>query len=156
MHLPALMLDALRESVRTLPGSPPVAVVDLERNGKVVRACDERVRAAGVHDGMSVNSALALVPTLQAVARNLRCEKQLLEAVARRGLHFTPRVSLEPPDAVVLEVRGSLRLFGGARRLCERFEREIAETTGATVRFAITPTPLASLWLARSCQPRWR
>jgi protein ImuB len=149
VHLPALMLDALRETVRTLPGAPPVAVVDLERNGKVVRACDERARAAGVHAGMSVNSALALVPALQAVARNLRCEKQLLEAVARRGLHFTPRVSLEAPDAVVLEVRGSLRLFGGARRLCERLEREVTETTGATARFAITPTPLASLWLAR-------
>jgi protein ImuB len=149
VHLPALMLDALRETVRTLPGAPPVAIVDLERNGKVVRACDECARDAGVHAGMSVNSALALLPTLQAVARNPRGEKQLLEAVARRGLRFTPRVSLEPPDGVVLEVRGSLRLFGGARRLCERLERELAETAGATVRFAITPTPLASLWLAR-------
>jgi protein ImuB len=149
VHLPALMLDALRETVQALPGSPPVAVVDLERNGKVVRACDERARAAGVRTGMSVNSALALLPTLHAIARNPRCERQLLEAVARRGLHFTPRVSLEPPDGVVLEVRGSLRLFGGARRLCERFEHEIAAATGATVRFAITPTPLASTWLAR-------
>ena len=149
VHLPALMLDALRDTVRTLPGSPPVAVVDLERNGKVVRACDERAREAGLQVGMSVNSALALVPTLHAVARDPRCERRLLEAVARRGLHFTPRVSLEPPDGVVLEVRGSLRLFGGGRRLCERLEREIAGTTGATVRFAITPTPLASSWLAR-------
>jgi protein ImuB len=149
VHLPALMLDALRETVRTLPGAPPVAIVDLERNGKVVRACDERVRDAGVHAGMSVNSALALLPTLQAVARNPRGERELLETVARRGLRFTPRVSLEPPDGVLLEVRGSLRLFGGARRLCDRLEHEIAETTGATVRFAITPTPLASLWLAR-------
>jgi protein ImuB len=149
VQLPALMLDALREEVRALPATPPVAVVDLERNGKVVRACDEHVRAAGVHAGMSVNSALALVPTLHALARDPRRERQLLEAVARRGLHFTPRVSLEPPDGVLLEVRGSLRLFGGARQLCHRLESEIAATTGATVRFAITPTPLASLWFAR-------
>ena len=41
------------------------------------------------------------------------------------GLRFTPRVSLEPPDAVLLEVRGSLRLFGGARRLCEQLHAEL-------------------------------
>jgi protein ImuB len=149
VHLPALMLDSLREQVRALPANPPVAVVDLERNGKVVRACSEDVRAAGVHTGMSVNSARALVPALHALARDARRERQLLEAVARRGLHFTPRVSLEPPDGVLLEVRGSLRLFGGARQLCHRLEQEIGEATGATVRFAITPAPLASAWFAR-------
>jgi protein ImuB len=149
VHLPALMLDSLRATLPAGPGSLPVAVVDLERNGKVVRACDDVAAAAGVRAGMSVNSALALVPTLQAVARNPRREKQLLEAVARRGLHFTPRVSLEPPDAVLLEVRGSLRLFGGARQLCERLGQALADGCGATVRFAITPAPLASLWFAR-------
>jgi len=149
VHLPALLLDALREEVAALPGQPPVAVVDLERDGKVVRACEARVQAAGVRTGMSVNSALARVPSLQALARDLRREKALLEAVARRGLHFTPRVSLEPPDAVLLEVRGSLRLFGGARALCQRLQHELVAATGATARFAITPAPLASLWFAR-------
>jgi protein ImuB len=149
VHLPALLLDALREQVAALPGQPLVAVVDLERDGKVVRACAPRVRAAGVHAGMSINSALALLPSLQTLAREPRREKALLETIARRSLHFTPRVSLEPPDAVLLEVRGSLRLFGGARALCQRLRHELTETTGATVRIAITPAPLASLWFAR-------
>jgi protein ImuB len=149
VHLPALLLDALRERVAALPGQPLVAVVDLERDGKVVRACAPRARAAGVHAGMSINSALALLPSLQTLAREPRREKALLETVARRSLHFTPRVSLEPPDAILLEVRGSLRLFGGARALCQRLRHELTETTGATVRFAITPAPLASLWFAR-------
>jgi protein ImuB len=65
-------------------------------------------------------------------------------------LRFSPRVSLEPPDGVLLEVRGSLRLFGGARQLCARLQQELCVATGATVRLAITPTPLASLWFARS------
>jgi len=149
VHLPALMLDSLRESVQALGESTPVAVVDLERNGKVVRACSAGVHEAGVRDGMSINAALALVPTLQALARDPRRERRLLEALAQRGLHFTPRVSLEPPDGVLLEVRGSLRLFGGARQLCARLQQEIAATAGASVRFAITPAPLASLWFAR-------
>ncbi|MGI9245360.1 MAG: Y-family DNA polymerase [Steroidobacteraceae bacterium] len=147
-HLPSSMLDALRGDLDG-PERRPLAVVDIDRNGKVVCACDEAASRAGVRAGMSVNSALALLPALQALARQERREKHLLDAIARRALHFTPRVSLEPPDAVLLEVRGSLRLFGGARALCERLRREISAATGATVRLAITPTPLASLWFAR-------
>ncbi len=150
IHLPSLLLDSLRDVVLALPGRPPVAIVDLERNGKVVRACAEAVQVAGVREGMSINAALALVPGLHALARDARRERQLLEAVAQRGVRFTPRVSLEPPDGVVLEVRGSLRLFGGARQLCLRLQQELADATGAAVRFAITPSPLASLWFART------
>jgi protein ImuB len=152
VHLPALMLDSLREAVQALAAATPVAVVDLERNGKVVRACSAGVYEAGVRNGMSVNAALALVPTLQTLARDPRRERHLLEVMAQRGLHFTPRVSLEPPDGVLLEVRGSLRLFGGARRLCELLQADLTATTGATVRFAITPAPLAALWFARQAE----
>jgi len=150
VHLPSLMLDSLRDVALALPGRPPVAIVDLERNGKVVRACEEAAHAAGVREGMSINAALALVPGLHALARDARRERQLLEAVARRGVRFTPRVSIEQPDGVLLEVRGSLRLFGGARQLCLRLQQELTAATGATVRFSITPAPLASLWFARS------
>ena len=150
IHLPSLLLDSLRDMVLALPGRPPVAIVDLERNGKVVRACAEAVQAAGVREGMSINAALALVPGLHALARNARRERQLLEAVAQCGVRFTPRVSLEPPDGVLLEVRGSLRLFGGARQLCLRLQQDLVAATGVAVRFAITPSPLASLWFART------
>jgi protein ImuB len=150
IHLPELLLDSLRDAVQALPGQPPVAIVDLERSGKVVRACEARVHAAGVRTGMSINAALALVPGLHTLARDARRERQLLEAVAQRGVRFTPRVSLEPPDGVLLEVRGSLRLFGGARQLCARLQHELTDVLGATTRLAITPTPLASLWFART------
>ncbi len=150
IHLPSLLFDSLRDVARALPGRPPVAIVDLERNGKVVRACEEAVHAAGVREGMSINAALALVPGLHALARDARRERQLLEAVAQRGVRFTPRVSIEQPDGVLLEVRGSLRLFGGARQLCLRLRQELTNAMGATVRFAITPSPLASLWFARA------
>jgi protein ImuB len=155
VHLPEFMLDALRDLAQAVPGQPPVAVVDLERNGKVVRACAALARQGGVQAGMSINSALALVPRLHALARDPRRERALLEAVARCGLRYTPRVSLEPPDGVLLEVRGSLRLFGGARALCARLQQEITATAGAVaLQMAITPAPLASLWFARQGGPR--
>lgn len=151
LHLPNLILDALREQVAALPRTAGVAAVDLEQEGKVVSACDATAAAAGIRPGMALNSALALLPELQAVPRNAAREQALLEAVAELGIGYTPRVSLEPPDAVLLEVRGSLRLFGGARTLCERVGLQLQEA-GVAACLALTPTPLASLWFARAGQ----
>ena len=36
--------------------------------------------------------------------------------IAAWAMQFTPEVSLAPPDDVLLEVQGSLGLFGGTRR----------------------------------------
>jgi protein ImuB len=135
--------------IETSTTSRGLAVVDLERGGKVVCACDAAATAAGIAPGMALNSALALLPELQTRARDPQRERELLVAIAEWALRFSPRVSLEPPDAVLIEVRGSLRLFGGSRRLCERLRAEL-RTTGLEPQFSLTPTPLASLWMARA------
>ena len=152
IHLPQFMLDALRGTDFPDPQSvaePLIAVVDLDHGGKVVRACNAPAMNAGVAPGMAINSALALAPALQSLARNVQRERALLESIATLGLDLiTPRVSLEPPDGVLLEVRGSLRLFGGARKLLGRAREELLKA-GVSGRLALTPTPLASLWFAR-------
>src|ERR1700751_1791351 len=48
---------------------------------------------------------------------------QGLEALAIRAQRFTPRVSLAPPDGLLLEVAGSLHLFAGVTGL----RRELTE-----------------------------
>ena len=48
---------------------------------------------------------------------------QGLEALATRAQRFTPRVSLAPPDGLLLEVAGSLHLFAGVAGL----RRELVE-----------------------------
>jgi protein ImuB len=154
-HLPHCVIEALRwpegpvavEGARAA-GAPRVAV-DRERGGKVVCACDVAASAVGITPGMTLNSALVLAPELRAQARDERREQALLEAVACIAGSFTPRVVLEPPDGVLLEVRGSLRLFGGVRRL-HALARERLQSLGIEPRLAIAPTPLASLWFARA------
>jgi len=144
VHLPHYVLESLRSHA-----SAPVAVVDLERGAKVVCDCDAQAAAAGVAPGMALNSALALQPGLHVVSRDPGRERAMLEATATAALDFTPRVNLEPPDAVLLEVRGSLRLFGGARRVCE-LVRQRLQSCGLEPRLALTPAALASLWFARA------
>jgi protein ImuB len=151
LHLPQVILEALYAARAALPHPQGVAAIDLERDGKVVCACDAAAAAAGIAAGMALMSALALLPELQTVPRDVARERALLETVADLGLGFTPRVSLEPPDAVLLEVRGSLKLFGGVRAFCTQV-RERLQAAGVTASLALTPTPLASLWFARAGQ----
>ncbi|MCC5795586.1 MAG: hypothetical protein JJT85_12755 [Chromatiales bacterium] len=66
---------------------------------------------------------------------------------------FTPVVARDPDgDALLLEVAGSLRLFGGLGRLCARIQ---ALPAYAHASLAVAPTARAALWLARAgdCRP---
>jgi protein ImuB len=71
-----------------------------------------------------------------------------LETLAERCRYYTSEISVAPPDAVLLEIRGSLRLFGGLSPLIESIARTLAGR-GYEVTLAATPVPSASLILVR-------
>jgi protein ImuB len=71
-----------------------------------------------------------------------------LEALAAWACQFTPKVSLEPPQALLLELEGSLRLFGGLEALAARIESDVA-AMGLGAGMATAVTPRAALWLSR-------
>lgn len=146
VHFPQLVLEALE---RDTDARQPHAVIDGSGSAQRVAACDRAAARAGVRPGMALNAALALAPRLAARARQMRAEERLLERCAAWAAQFTPCVSLEPPDALLLEVKGSLGLFDGAARLCERISAELGHR-GLQVAVTLTPTPRASLWLARA------
>jgi protein ImuB len=75
-----------------------------------------------------------------------------LERLATRAQRFTPRVSLAPPDGLLLEVKGSLHLFNGVEGLCSSVASECA-ALGMQSALALSPTPLAALVAARCGQP---
>lgn len=74
-----------------------------------------------------------------------------LEPLAAWACQFTPRVALEP-DALLLEVEGSLRYFGGTARRLEALlaalECGLAEL-GVQASLATASTARAALWRAR-------
>ena len=74
-----------------------------------------------------------------------------LEAVGAWACQFTPRVSLELPQALLLEVEGSLRLFGGFDSLKTKIQSGV-EAMGFSAALATASTPRAALWLSRSSQ----
>ena len=77
---------------------------------------------------------------------------RILQSLATRAQRFTPRVSLAPPDGLLLEVRSSLHLFGGVGGLRRAMAGECAQRSQAAT-LAFAPTPLAALVGARAGRP---
>jgi protein ImuB len=69
-----------------------------------------------------------------------------LGTLLRRAQAFTPRVAIESPDALLLELAGSQRLFGGLHVLLSALRGAFPRP----LRLAMAPTPLAALLLARA------
>ncbi len=155
LHLPTLVLESLthRAAPPAAAAAPAVAapLAIFEPGGSMPRlvAVDAAARARGVVPGLTLAAALALAPALDARPRQPRRERALLAQLAEACFAFTPRVSLEPPDGLLLEVRGSLGLFGGAAALCEAVQARCG-ALGLGARLALAPTPLAALALARA------
>jgi len=78
--------------------------------------------------------------------------EQGLARLALCAQRFTPRVSLVPPDGLVLEVKGSLHLFNGVEGLSRALASECA-SLGLKSMVALSPTPLAALVAARVGKP---
>ena len=146
LYLPTLWLNA---ALRLRQADGPVVVLAPHSRVQRVLVADAAARDLGITAGLSLSSALALCPTLDARERDLRAERALLEQLAVDALRFTPRVSLERPDALLLEVKGSLHLFGGAPALCAAVQQSCA-TRAVPVQWALAPTPLAALAGARA------
>src|SRR5258708_39697961 len=73
---------------------------------------------------------------------------ETLEPIAAWLCRFTPRVSLEPPQALLAEVQGSLRYFGGLGSLMGKLRAGLDEL-GLEASLAVAATPRAALWLSR-------
>jgi len=140
IRLPRLPLEIFLRGSST---PEPFAVEEQHR----VFACDRKALARGVRAGMAVSAALALAPRLRVAPRDPAAETEALLGVSGWAAQFTPGVALEFPDGVLLEVSGSLKLFGGLEALLERLRRGLAEM-GWSATLAGAPTPRAAFWLA--------
>jgi protein ImuB len=144
LYLPDLPLAALPSD-----GKKPRAVLGEGDRRARVQFCDEGASYHGIRPGLPATAALALLPELQLLPRDPRCEQRLLEQLAGVAMEFTPCVSISAPAALLLEVGGSLKLFGGADRLRELILQLFCER-GHVVRTGIAPTARAAYWLAHA------
>jgi protein ImuB len=150
LAFPQLPLEIFTRAARTPNSSGPLAVSD-GPGGRTqhVSIANEAARRCGIHAGMPLAAAHALAANLHVCERDLPAERAALERLAAWALQFTSHVSLAPPQMLLLEIGGSLRLFGGLTALREAVQAGI-ERLGYRAQLAVAPTPLAATWLARA------
>jgi len=146
--LPSLPLDVFARACAPEEAQRPFVVASSDRHPQVV-AANVPARDAGIRRGQSIAAALALAPAITLRERDPAAEAEALAEIATLALAFTPNASLVPPDAVVAEIGGSLRLFGGRAQLIGQLQAA-AQARGCATRIALAPTPLAASLLARA------
>lgn len=147
VHLPALPLEVLGLG----HADPSPLAVSISRRGERILRCNPAAAACGVRPGLGVGAARALSAGLRVLPQRSAAEWEALQRLAAWSSHFTPRVSLAPPRALLLEVAGSLRLFGGPEALMTRVAQGL-DDLGYGSRLALAPTPLGALVLARQAR----
>jgi protein ImuB len=149
LHFPLLALESI---ARGNPQPGPLAIVAGTTRPRIV-ALDARAQHAGLRPGMALAGALALVPDLTVHVRNPAREAQALREIAHWALQFSPLLSLEGEEALLLEVGAGLKLFGGLQALRATMQAELA-ALGFSATLTAAPTPSAALLLARGRCPQ--
>ena len=150
-HVPRLPLLAVRSSANA--ETAPLVIVDAADHHQRLIDADENALAAGVRLGMTLAAALAVAPRIDPRPRDAARELALLQRLAELSATFTPQVSIELPDGLLLEIKSSITLFGGLRELCRRLRdacRADAALAKMSPRFTLAPTALAALVAARA------
>lgn len=117
----------------------------------LVACANAEAEALGVVAGMRLSGALGLAPGLVVYDRKPMREVEALDRLACWAGSFSPHVSLAPPDELLIEIGGCLRLFGGLKALVGLIH-EGAIAQGFSVHMALAPVPLAAQWLTRAGQ----
>lgn len=153
LRFPSLPLEIF---ARAVASSGPLAVASSPGANADIVACNARARSRGVRPGMPVAAASALTTDLGILTRDPAGERAALARIAAGAIQFSPTVSIAPgagmAPEVLLEIGGSLKIFGGLTRLWKQVEQEL-ENQGYTFSLACAPTPLAAQFFARAGLP---
>ena len=116
---------------------------------RVLHAADAAAQAVGLHGGMLVAKAQALVPDLLIRDADPAGDAAALERLALwMAQVYAPTVAADPPDGIVLDTTGADHLHGGEGPMLLGMVRRLA-AAGITARGAIADSRGAAHALAR-------
>ncbi|MEJ7677100.1 MAG: DNA polymerase Y family protein [Segetibacter sp.] len=114
----------------------------------VVTAANALAETQGIHSGMVLADARAIIHGLQVLDDKSDLINRLLERIAEWCIRFTPFAAIDPPDGIVLDVTGCSHLWGGDEPYLNDIVNRL-KARGYHVRAAITDTIGAAWAIAR-------
>ncbi len=125
-----------------------LAVVEEKHNMQVVTSLNGTAQAAGLQIGQPLRDAHAMCAALITRSRNAPAEAVFLTALRRWAGKFSPWVSEQSPDGLIVDLTGCAHLFGGEVSLLQVVETDCADM-GLTVQLGLGDTVGAAWALAR-------
>lgn len=126
-----------------------IAIVERVSNRQQIRSCNAHAQQAGIFNGMALNSAYAILPSLNAIEYDADREALLLQQAGEWAMQFSSIVCLHGSNHILIEIGGSERLFDSYASLLKTIESELKKL-GYLGLMGIAPTPLAANLLARA------
>jgi protein ImuB len=151
LHCPTLSLDRIE---RRFPAAliPAMAVTVRQGNQVYIQQANQPAQRRGVMAHQPLASALSLFPDLVVVEHDPDEEMKALQEAAYAALRFTPYIVMQC-SGLIAEVSGSLKLFGGLKKLCRLLNQAVA-AQGLQLCVGIAPTAKGAWLLARSAPLR--
>ena len=143
IHLPLLPLEVFALG----PITTPTVVYETSQRPYSIVAVDNHAQRNGIMTGMSLSVAHARLTGLRAFIRNYQAEQQALVKLATQAIYWSPNVVVHS-SGLLLEIAGSLRLYGGLNPLLAEIKSWINRQYSC-VHLAITPTPSSAMLCAR-------
>ncbi|MCD6020030.1 MAG: nucleotidyltransferase [Bacteroidetes bacterium] len=135
---PQLMTDWMLRRQQELKGFP-FALALTEKGRRVVKAVNDVSQNQGVYPGMVVADCKALVPDLQVFDYDPQQPKILLTALAEWCIRYTPFVSIDETDGLILDASGCTHLWGGEEGYLQDIHKRF-KNFGYHIRTAIAET----------------
>jgi protein ImuB len=147
LWFPRLAAERVQRLNRGLSDAP-LAVVRESGNMRLLSAVSGAALARGLQVGQPLAEARALCPDLITARADPLREAAFLAVLRRWAGKFSPWVSAEEPDGLMLDLTGCAHLFGGETALLEQVEADCAGLR-LTVRAGLADTGGAAWALAR-------
>ena len=125
-------------------GAEPLALTDR----RLVYAANEAALGLGIHVGMPVSQAQAMLPGLRVETADPAGDVAALRRLAGWCVRFSPLAAPCAPDSVWIDVTGCAHLYGGEERLVQAVMERLGEA-GLAARVAVADTPGCAHALAR-------
>jgi protein ImuB len=126
----------------------PLGVVEERHNSQMLSSVNGPAARIGLRVGQPVRDAHAMCEALVTRSRSAPAEVAFLGALQRWAGKFSPWVSTEAADGLVVDLTGCAHLFGGEESLLAVVQQD-CEDLGLTVRMGLADTRGAAWALAR-------
>jgi protein ImuB len=148
LWFPTWPTDRLRRSAGVWPDDMPLVTSAHDGRRLVIAAADRTALALGLHPGVPLAQAQAMVPGLAVVEADRGGDLDALRRTAAWCLRYAPFTAAAPPDGIWIDATGCTHLRGGEQAMLADMASRL-DRAGFTARAAIADTPGAAYAVAR-------